>query len=111
MEDNIDAPTFFDIPCNVLYTRGTAAPVLERGGRLALEMTPAETCVLFSAHVLAFAFIWFTGIAEGGDAARPCKPAEGGCASYPEIRDRLEKSGHQHEMIWNVAGFFGLGQK
>ena len=81
--------------------------VLERGSRLADAMTPAETCVLFSAHVVAFLLIWFTGIAERIDATneRPCKPAEG-TTEYPEIRDRLERS--QHDMVWNVAAFWNL---
>lgn len=95
---------------NILYKKG-AAIVLERGGRARISMTPAEMSVLFSAHVLAFVFIWFTGMAEGGNATRerPCKSAES-TAIFPEMKERLERSGHQHELIWNVAAFFGLKQ-
>ena len=70
-------------------------------------MTPAEMCVLFSADILAFTLIWFTGFAERDQATakRPCKAEN---VAYPEVRDRLAGSEIQHELIWNVAAFFGL---
>lgn len=84
--------------------------VLERYRPLSSRfMTPAEMCILFSADILAFTLIWFTGFAErdGTTDKRPCK---GGAeaAGYPEVRDRLAGSELQHELIWNVAAFVGL---
>lgn len=74
-------------------------------------MTPAEICVLFSADILAFSLIWFTGFAERGRPAeeRPCKTTES--MVYPEVRDKLAHDDKQHELIWNVAAFFGLKNK
>ena len=104
----------FMLARRVLYITRGLHNVLERDRRVDLRMTPAETCVLFSAHVLAFIFIWFTGFAEGTNqtgSERTCKAANSK-GSFPEIGERLEKKDHsQYEVAWNVASFFGLQQK
>ena len=73
-------------------------------------MTPAEMCVLFSADILAFTLIWFTGIAEGSTPKRERKCNTAETAAYPEVRERIARNEPQHELIWNVAAFFGLKQ-
>jgi hypothetical protein len=65
-------------------------------------MTPNELAVLFSSHVLAFAFVWFTNFLENNYTKNVQSE------KWNSVPQSQKKATVFDEPSWDVATFFGL---
>ena len=73
-------------------------------------MTPAQMCVLFSAHIIAFFLIWLTNFSERGPEERRTTTWQKALhAQQAGNQDGVKcEHGYGRVDVWNVGSFFNF---